>query len=190
MTRHIPVILLSAKSSVENQIEGLETGADAYLGKPFHPRHLQAVINSLLHREEVLMDYSKSPYSALEQFEGNLVKKEDKELITAITEVIYNNIDNDKLSIDLIAGETAVSKMQLYRKIKETLNMTPTEYIRYIRLEQAEKLLKTTNKTVQEIMYDCGFNSKTYFYREFAKKYHVTPKEYRDNCNEKKINEK
>jgi signal transduction histidine kinase/ligand-binding sensor domain-containing protein/DNA-binding response OmpR family regulator len=190
MTRHIPVILLSAKSSVENQIEGLETGADAYLGKPFHPRHLQAVINSLLHREEALMDYSKSPYSALEQFEGNLVKKEDKELITAITEVIYNNIDNDKLSIDLIAGETAVSKMQLYRKIKETLNMTPTEYIRFIRLEQAEKLLKTTNKTVQEIMYDCGFNSKTYFYREFAKKYHVTPKEYRDNCNKKKRNEK
>ncbi|MCI2121896.1 MAG: response regulator [Bacteroidales bacterium] len=181
LTHHIPIILLSAKSSVENQIEGLEMGADAYLGKPFHPRHLNAVIDSLLDRDKALLDYSKSAYSAVEQFEGNIVKKEDKNLITSITEVIYNNIDSEKLSIDLIANETAISKMQLYRKVKELLNMTPTEYIRQIRLEQAEKLLKTTNKTVQEIMYECGFNSKTYFYREFSRKYHLTPKEYRSN---------
>lgn len=179
-TRHIPVILLSSKSTVENQIEGLEIGADGYLGKPFHPRHLEAMIDSLLHRDKAIMEYSDSPYSAVSQFEGNMIKKEDKNLITTITEVIYNNIDNENLSIDLIAAETALSKMQLYRKIKELLEMTPTEYIRAIRLKQAEKLLKTTNKTVQEIMFECGFNNKAYFYREFSKKYHLTPKEYRN----------
>jgi AraC-like DNA-binding protein len=75
----------------------------------------------------------------------------------------------------------AISKMQLYRKIKELIDQTPTEFIRNIRLNHAEKMLKSTNKTVQEIMYDCGFNNKTYFYREFAKKFQQTPKEYRNH---------
>jgi len=179
LTRHIPIILLSSKSSVESQIEGLEVGADAYLGKPFHPRHLEALIDSLLHRNKAVIDYSESPYAALEQYEGKLVRKEDKEMIVHITKIIYDQIDNEALSLDFIANEMALSKMQLYRKVKEILEQTPTEYIRSIRLKHAEKLLKTTNKTVQEIMYNCGFNNKAYFYREFAKKYHRTPKEYR-----------
>lgn len=179
-TRHIPVILLSSKSSVENQIEGLETGADAYIGKPFHPQHLEAVVESLLRRNQAILDYGDSHHSAMDVFQGKTIKKEDRQLVSAISEIIYKHLDNDKLSLDLIAAETAISKMQLYRKIKEILGATPTEYIRSIRLQQAEKLLRTTNKTVQEIMYNCGFNNKTYFYREFAKKNNVTPKEYQN----------
>jgi len=180
LTRHIPIILLSSKSSVENQIEGLETGADAYLSKPFHPRHLEAQVESLLHRNKAILDYSESTYAALEQYEGKLIHKEDKELMLNITRIIHQQIDNESLSLDFIADELALSKMQLYRKIKELIGQTPTEYIRSIRLKQAEKLLKTTNKTVQEIMFVCGFNNKAHFYREFAKKYHLTPKEYRN----------
>ena len=180
LTRHIPIILLSSKSSVENQIEGLETGADAYISKPFHPRHLEAQVESLLHRNKAMLDYSESTYAALEQYEGKLIHKEDKELMLNITRIIDQQMDNESLTLDFIAGEVALSKMQLYRKMKELIGQTPTEYIRSIRLKQAEKLLKTTNKTVQEIMYVCGFNNKAYFYREFAKKYHLTPKEYRN----------
>jgi len=180
LTRHIPIILLSSKSSVESQIEGLEVGADAYLSKPFHPRHLEALIESLLHRNQAVLAYSESAYAALEQFEGKLIHKEDKELMLRITQIIQEQIDNETLSMDFIASETALSKMQLYRKMKEIIGQTPTEYIRSIRLKQAEKLLKSTNKTVQEIMYSCGFNNKAYFYREFSKKYHLTPKEYRN----------
>jgi len=180
LTRHLPIVLLSSKSSVESQIEGLEVGADAYLSKPFHPRHLEALIESLLHRNKAILDYSESTYAALEQFEGKLVHKEDKELMLHITRIIHEHIDNETISLDFIASEMAMSKMQLYRKIKELISQTPTEYIRSIRLKQAEKLLKSTNKTVQEIMYLCGFNNKAYFYREFAKKYHLTPKEYRN----------
>lgn len=179
LTRHIPIILLSTKSSIENQIEGLEGGADAYLGKPFHPRHLTALIESLLCRSKAVVDFSESPYSAVDQLEGKLIRKEDKDLIVRITSIIYDQIDNDSLSLDYIAGELALSKMQLYRKIKELMGQTSTEYIRSIRLKHAEKLLKTTNKTVLEIMYLCGFNNKAYFYREFAKKYQDTPNEYR-----------
>lgn len=179
LTRHIPIILLSSKSTVESQIEGLEVGADAYLNKPFHPRHLEAMIESLLHRNKAVLEYSESPYSAVEQLEGKLIRKEDKNLMVKITSIIYNHMDNEALSLDFIAGEIALSKMQLYRKVKEIMGQTPTEYIRSIRLKHAEKLLKTTNKTVLEIMYLCGFNNKAYFYREFAKKYHDTPNIYR-----------
>ena len=179
LTRHIPIILLSSKAAIENQIEGLELGADAYLGKPFHPRHLDAMIESLLNRNKAVLEFSESAYASMEQFEGKLIKKEDNELILNITKLVIEHLDDENLTLDSIAAEMAISKMQLYRKIKELIDQTPTEFIRTIRLNHAEKLLKTTNKTVQEIMYDCGFNNKTYFYREFAKRFKQTPKEYR-----------
>ncbi|MFA5302306.1 MAG: two-component regulator propeller domain-containing protein [Bacteroidales bacterium] len=179
-TKHIPVIFLSAKSDIESQIEGYAIGADAYLNKPFNIRHLEVLIASLLNKTKTLSEYSNSPSFALEQFEGRIMHKEDKELLLRITQTVYDNIDNETLSMDFIAKEIAISKMQLYRKIKEVTGMTPTEYIRSIRLNHAEKLLKTTNKTVQEIMYQSGFNNKAYFYKEFSKKYHLTPKEYRN----------
>jgi len=180
LTKHIPIILLSSKSAVENQIEGLETGADGYIGKPFHPRYLEATIDRLLKRNKELIEFSGSAYASVEQFDGKLLKKEDKTLLVKITKLIMDHIDDESLSLDSIASEMAISKMQLYRKIKDTSNQTPTEFIRNIRLNTAEKMLITTNKTVQEIMYSCGFNNKTYFYREFAKKFKVTPKEYRN----------
>lgn len=179
-TRHIPIILLSSKSSIESQIEGFEVGADAYINKPFNFRHLEVIVKSLLHKKNVWEEYNHSPYSTLEQYEGAVIHKEDKDLILRITRVIHDNIDNEELTINFIANETAISKIQLYRKIKEITKKTPTEFIRSIRLKHAGKLLRTTNKTVQEIIYASGFNNKTYFYREFFKQYNKTPKEYRE----------
>jgi AraC-like DNA-binding protein/CheY-like chemotaxis protein len=179
-THHIPVILLSGKSSIESRIEGIEAGADVYLSKPFHPRHLEVLIESLLLRNQTTTDYAGSHYAGLEQFKGKMIHKEDKNLLFGINKIIVENRNNADLSLDYIAGEMGISRMYLYRKIKELTEQTPTEFIRSIRLRQAERLLITTHKTVQEVMYDCGFNNKSYFYREFSKKYHVTPKEYRD----------
>lgn len=183
LTKHIPIILLSSKSTIESQIEGFESGADAYINKPFNFRHLEVIVKSLLHKKNVLKEYGNSPSSALEQYEGSFIHREDKDIILNITKIIYDNIDNDELSMDFIANETAISKMQLYRKIKEITKKTPTEFIRSIRLMHAEKLLKTTNKTIQEIMYESGFNNKAYFYREFLKKQNKTPKEFRESAN-------
>ncbi len=90
MTSHIPIILLSSKSSIESQIEGYEVGADAYINKPFNFRHLEVIVKSLLHKKNILEEYSNSPpYSALEQYEGSLIHKEDKETILNITRVIW-----------------------------------------------------------------------------------------------------
>ncbi len=180
--KHIPVVLLTSGNSDDNRKLGLDRGADAFVGKPFNPDMLMSVISNVLGRDEAIMDYSNSAYSAMDRFLGVEISKDDRALFTDITDIISNNIDNDQLCMDFIAEKLSISKMQLYRKFKTCLDITPVEYIKTLRLEKAERLLKTTTRTVQQIMYDCGFNSKTYFYKEFAKKYGVTPKQYRDNA--------
>lgn len=178
-TRHIPVILLSAKSTMESQIEGLENGADAYIAKPFNPRHLMATVNNLLDREKAIIDYSRSENAAMQKFGGNVVKKEDRELILRVTDLIISNMNNGKLNMTFLSEECSISQMQLYRKAKELLHMTPVEYIKTLRMERAEDLLKSTSMSVQEVMYECGFSSKSYFFKEFATKFGCTPGEYR-----------
>lgn len=180
LTAHIPVLLLSSDTSVDSKIEGTNIGADAYLSKPFHEEYLLAVIDHLLSNRQKLKDYFNSPLSQMERVEGKLLHKEDKEFVHQLTKIVAANLDNEHFSQDFLAQEMGVSKMQLYRKLKDIRGETPTDFIRGIRLKQAENLLKTTNKTVQEIMYDCGFNNKAYFYRAFAKEFGSTPKEYRD----------
>ena len=107
------------------------------------------------------------------------MKKADWELLTRITENILSRLDDESLSGAQVAAAVSISEMQLYRKLKGLIEMTPTEYIRSLRLERAAQMLKTSNKTVQEIMYSCGFVTKTYFFREFARRYGMSPGEYR-----------
>ena len=113
-------------------------------------------------------------------FEGKVMKNSVRELLTSVAEAVNRNLNNENLTLEMVAEEVAVSKMKLYRTIKETLEMTPTQYIRTIRIQHAEKLLRTTNMTVQEIIYACGFSSKAYFYKVFAERYGKTPKDYRN----------
>ena len=176
---HIPFILLTGESAVDTQIKALEGGVDAYVAKPFHPRHLMARIERILSRDTEVIRYSQSAQASVEKVAGKEIKKADKTILTAITDIILANLDKESLNADMIAGELNISKVQLYRKLKATVDMTTTEYIRSVRLEQAQHLLKTGNLSVQEVMYACGFVTKTYFYREFQKKYGVTPGEFR-----------
>lgn len=176
---HIPFILLTGEQAVDTQIEALESGVDAYVAKPFHPRHLMARIERLLSRDSEVIQYSQSAQSSVEQFAGKEMKKADRATLTAITEIILSNLDKESLNADMIADELSISKVQLYRKLKAISGMTTTEYIRSVRLEQALHLLKTSDLSVQQVMYACGFVTKTYFYREFQKKYGETPGEFR-----------
>jgi DNA-binding response OmpR family regulator/nitrogen-specific signal transduction histidine kinase len=181
LTAHIPIIFLSSEGSIERQIEGIQVGADAYLTKPFHTRHLEVTIEQVLNNRQSLKQYFDSPLASIENIDGKLIHKEEKEFIVKLTTIVSDHMDDEKLSLDMLSKEMGISKIQLYRKLKEIKGQTPTEFIRKIRLKHAEKLLKTTNQTVQEIMYHCGFNNKAYFYREFAKLYKQTPKEYRNS---------
>ena len=128
-----------------------------------------------------MKDYFNSPKSSIEYVDGKLIHKEDKEFIYNLTKIITANMGNDDFSLETLTLEMGISKMQLYRKLKDIKNETPTDFIRKMRLKQAEHLLKTTNETVLEVMYKCGFNNKAYFYRLFLREYNMTPKEYRES---------
>jgi DNA-binding response OmpR family regulator len=182
-TAHIPVILLSSRNSIESQIEGLEIGAQMFLSKPFHPTHLLAMVNRSLNSQLITKSYLESPQAHAEQFMGRSIDKQDKEFICEVIELLQKNLDDETYNQDALANDMAVSRMQLYRKIKTITVNTPAEFIRNFRLHEVEKLLKNTSKTVQEIMIDCGFHNKAYFYREFSKVYKCTPKEYRNKSN-------
>ena len=179
-TNHIPVIFLSSKTTIEDQISGYQRGLETYLTKPFNPKHLVAVVNQIFENRKSLKDYYASSLSSLEEYNGHQMLTDDKEFLLKIANIIEVNIENEHLNPDFIIREMALSRMQLYRKMKELCDSSPSEFIRRIKLQHASKLLKSTNLTVQEIMYQSGFNNKSYFYREFQKENGIPPKEYRN----------
>lgn len=179
-TSHIPIIGISAKATVEDQINAYNQGIDAYIAKPFHPRQVISTIENLLSRQGLLKDYFNSSLSSVKLKDGIVLHSEDEELIQNVTEYVKNNIDDESLSPSSIAEFVGVSKATLYRMFKEIMDKTPSEFVRGIRLEYAARLLRTTKMTVSEIMFKCGFSNKSYFYREFFKQYGVSPKSYRN----------
>ena len=179
-TRHIPLIIVSARISENDQAEGLDLGADAYLTKPFSSVVLRSVVNRLMTSKKELKDYYYSPESAYEQSGGQLIHQEDKEFMDEVIAIITENLDKETLRPELIAEKMGMNTRSLYRRFKKISPLTPTDFIKDYRLTYAAQLLVTTNLNVQEIIYKVGISNKSYFYREFASKYNQTPKEYRN----------
>ena len=186
-TMHIPVIHISAKNSIEDQINAYNHGTDLYIPKPFHPRHVLSAVENMINKYSLMKEYFKSGRSSLIVRDGITMHKEDELLLNKIIKFIEDNIDDESMNPDSLADFIGVSKAGLYRKLKELTEKTPSEFVRTIRLEYAAGLLKTTKLTVTEIMYKSGFSNKSYFYREFTKLYNTSPKEYRSERTEKKI---
>lgn len=180
-TAHIPVIHISAKKSLEDQINAYDHGADLYIPKPFHPRYVLSAVENIVNKYSLMKEYFKSGRSSLVVREGITMHKDDELLLDKIVKFIEDNIEDESLNPDSIADFMGVSKAGLYRKLKELTGKTPSEFVRNIRLTHAADLLRTTKMTVSEIMYKSGFSNKSYFYREFAKIYNVAPKEYRNS---------
>lgn len=177
-TCHIPFIILSARGAIENEIEGYEAGADAYIPKPFHITHLQVRVRKLLEYRQRMHDLFRADSPV-----GNIAEEEmgdeDKQFLQQIVKFIEDNFSDDSLSAAHLEKHMNLSKMQLYRKLKALSNMTPGEFIKCIRLKEAAQLLVTTQLTVTEIFYRTGFNNQSYFFREFKKQYQCSPNEYR-----------
>ena len=178
-TTHLPIVSVSAKLSMEDRIEAVEHGADAYITKPFNPRHVLATIGQLLNKRTIMKEYFNSARSDVTVREGVTLHHEDERLLNDIVGFIEKNIDDDALNPTSISDFIGMGKTSLYEKLKELTGKTPGEYIRMVRLDHASKLLKTTQLTVQEVMYKSGFSSKSYFYKEFAARFGSSPKEYR-----------
>lgn len=180
-TKHIPLILLSSNPDFSDELGVNNSGADVYIRKPFNVAYLKRRVELLLKNKEYLKEYLSSSISSFELLDGNLIHQEDKQLLNNIIKIIDENISSIDISSDLIAEKLCMSKRKLYRKMKELTNNTPTDFIKSYKLELSATLLKKTNSTVQEIMYKVGFNNRAYFYKEFSRKYNVTPGKYRDN---------
>ena len=177
-TNHIPVILLTAKSRDEDQLEGLEMGADAYVMKPFNMDILRRTIVNLIHTHQMLrLKYGRNDQLE-EQVDQVKMKSPDDQLLDRVMKVINKNISNSDLSVDGIAEEVGISRVHLHRKMKELTGQTPHDFIRNIRLKQAAKLLSSQNMNITEVMYACGFNNAASFSTIFKKFYGMSPREY------------
>ncbi|MFA6275557.1 MAG: response regulator [Pedobacter sp.] len=177
-TSNIPFIMLSAKGSEENKTEGYETGADAYIPKPFHVNYLLVRIRKLLNYRERMNTLIKDGNINNHFIDADL-EQGDKEFLNALVKAVEDNLSESGLDASVLENTLCISKMQLYRKLKTIAGMTPSEFIKRIRLKHASVLLQNSKLTVSEIFYLTGFNNKSYFFREFKKIYHLAPNDYR-----------
>ena len=184
-TMHIPLVILSAKNTTDDKVVGIDSGADAYIPKPFSPAYLKSVIHRLLKKHEELKLYYNSSASAFDYCNGRVLANEDKLLVEKAAEVINAHIDDSEFGVEELAQAMQTSSRSLYRKFKEIDFPTPKDFIKDQRLSYATKLLATTTLSIQEIMYQTGFNNRSHFYQEFAKRYKQTPKEYRTQHQQK-----
>ncbi len=177
-TNHIPVIMLTAKAMDNDVLEGLETGADAYITKPFNMDILKRTIINKINSRRVMEKKFSGEESQSDKVENLEVTTPDQKLMVKIMDVINHNISNSDLSVDMIAQEVGLSRVHLHRKMKELTNQTPHDFIRNIRMQQAAKLLDEGNHNITEIVYKCGFSNTTSFSTMFKKMYGQTPREY------------
>jgi signal transduction histidine kinase/DNA-binding response OmpR family regulator len=176
-TNHIPVILLTAKASRENKLEGLETGADDYLVKPFDEEELRVRVRNLITIRENLQKKFQTE-SLLKPGETKAVSVQQKFLLD-LRQVIEDNLDNDQFGVDELGRKLAMSRSQVHRKLKALTDQPATTYIRNYRLHRAADLLKQNAGNVTEIAFLVGFNSQTYFSSSFHELFRCTPTEYR-----------
>ena len=176
-TSHIPVILLTARLSEEVRTEGYEYGADAYLTKPFLMEMLQARIRNLLEdREKRIRSFSGTAEVSPMHVTITTV---DQKLMARITEKLEANLDNPEYSVEQMASDVGMHRMNLYRKIQSLYGMTPSEFIRTMRLKRAAQILTADpNLTVSEVADMVGFNTPKYFTKYFKELFGVLPSQY------------
>lgn len=176
-TCHIPFIMLTAKDSVIHRIEGLESGANSYIPKPFYPDHLLIRIQKLLEEKALILQHFTQD-AVVGTLSDIPINNEEKAFIKQVIDLIRKNIDSEKLQSSFIEQTLGISTSQLYRKTKEIFGLSPGDLIRTIRLKHSAELLRRNQLTVSEVCYASGFNNRSYFYREFKKVYNTTPKNY------------
>lgn len=177
-TSHIPVILLTSRTSLVYKFEGLESGADDYISKPFNLIEFKLRVKNLLNSTERL----KAKFSSDDNFIPSeiTVSSLDEELLKKAFKIVEENISNEQFDIPFFCSELGVSRTMLFLKIKAWTNYTPNEFIHEIRLKRAAQLLEQNKLTVSEISYKVGFNNPKYFSKCFQKKYGETPTQFAD----------
>jgi AraC-like DNA-binding protein len=176
LTNHIPVILLTAKSSSSNKLEGYETGADEYITKPFESKLLISRINSLIKvRQQLKVKYRGELGNILNSINEN---KEEDPFLCRATEIVESKLMETDFDGEKLAQEMAMSLRQLYRKMEAMTNQTVNEFIRTIQLKKGAQLLVEGKYNISEVCYLSGMSNPRYFSTLFKKHYGITPSEF------------
>ena len=176
MTSHIPVILLTARSAESQQVEGLGSGADAYMTKPFSSQLLLARIDNLLKsRRQLRHLFDDKPGKS--RAEKEKLNAPDRTFMERLRNVMQDHLADSNMKMDDLGSGLGISRVQLYRKVKALTGLSPVELLRQMRLQKAYSLLKTTDLTISEIAYSVGFSSPGYFSTCFKKQYGKYPTE-------------
>ena len=178
-TSHIPLLMLTAKTRIDDRIEGIGYGADAYMIKPFDMRLLKLRVSQLITSRKLIFDKYFGAISGAE--ENKNTTSIDKEFIQKVLSFINENMSDSDLSVELLAAELNLSRSQLYRKIKTLTGQTVNEFLRKIRLQRAKQLLESGSANVSEVCYKVGFSSPSYFTKCFKAHFGMLPTEIESN---------
>lgn len=181
-TSHIPVLMLTAKTEIEDRIEGIEVGADAYMVKPFDLRLLRLRLSQLITSRQLIFNKYFSLISEVP--EGIKTLSLDKEFIESVLNYIKENISNPDLNVESLATQLKLSRSQFYRKIKVLTNQTANEFLRNVRLQKAKQILEMENVSISEVCYKTGFSSPSYFTKCFKSYFGILPTDVKIKKNE------
>ncbi|HEY4786579.1 MAG TPA: response regulator, partial [Bacteroidales bacterium] len=178
-TSHIPIILLTAKSSVENMIEGLKYGADAYITKPFSMEYLKVSITNLLDQRKRLIEKFDNKYKTIDLSPDEIiVTSKDEVFLKDVIRIIEENMVNTDFNVEMIASTVGLGRTSFFKKLKGLTNMAPVEFMREMRVKRGHQLLQSGNFTVSEVAFQIGFNDAGYFSKCFKEKYNITPTDF------------
>jgi signal transduction histidine kinase/ligand-binding sensor domain-containing protein/DNA-binding response OmpR family regulator len=182
-TSHIPIILLTALSDIENRIEGLDLGADSYITKPFHPKHLIVRVKKLLQLRKVLHEKYNRQIDQVQiglNYEPQEIEKAsvDEQFMQRLIEIVEKHMSDSNFELDDLCNEVGMKYLQLYRKVKAITNLTLKQFIMTIKMKTAAKMIETRKFNISEVAYDVGFSSPAYFSESFRKYFGMTPTEY------------
>ena len=192
-TSHIPIVLLTAKTSIESKLEGLEYGADDYITKPFSATYLKARVENLLAQRHKLQSFYRdnlmnsvlsstavSEEVVLEEEKLPEMSPNDRKFMDKLIELMEKNMDNGELVVDDLVSELAVSRSVFFKKLKTLTGLAPIEFIKEMRMKRAVQLIETGEFNMTQISYMVGINDPRYFSKCFKAQVGMTPTEYRD----------
>ena len=189
-TSHIPVVVLTARTDLDTQVEALKRGADDFITKPFSSTYLRARIENILQQRKKLQELFLStladypPSKAGKSYEVTpsepFVESYDDKLMKNLMEVMELNIDNSDLTVDELVSKIGIGRSVFFKKLKSLTGLAPIEFIREVRVKRAVQLIESGEYTISQVTYMVGCNDPRYFSRIFKQRFSMTPSEYRD----------
>jgi AraC-like DNA-binding protein len=181
-TSHIPIIMLTAKAGLEEKIQGIETGADAYIEKPFDPNYLSVRIKKLIETRKKLKIQYQNNIAAIGQSENlDNITTVDQKFLSKLQRILQEHYTNPEFSVEDLSHEIGLSRIHLYRKMKALTDFSPSEYIGKFRLHKAKQILEQQRGNISGVAMDVGFTSPAYFSKKFREEFGKTPSAFIGN---------